>query len=360
MTREERSRVNIIGYEDYTCHILSPISYNNTTATITAAAFQQDAIRFAYSPYYCGSYNNSGRTVCLIPYDAQYKAIVPKCYTTEPDDRLMFHPRSKFPRSMLSNAKVYTERSPELATLLVVPFDYPNVLYGANIWFDGPVIGLISDKYKRILMVRSSTYGQTQGKNICEWRRALSNSTDITSEIGTDFSDYEFMDNMDEYTMVEGLSELDFALLTGMIPKEKMISDISLKAGTKKLDVDGLVSVYSMLESCDEHLRDTAFQLLAQSDISGLRGIVYWLLKPYKRDAYPYKQRSSAFAWVMETCFRTNSLNFFGFNEKETAKKMFEKITKGDVCWDEAGQVVVKDPKWLNNHWNRKLIEAVK
>lgn len=345
---------DVAQYQDYECFAL------DCTTSATQEKFDVDGVRFRFETHYLHSWWEG--ISYLIRKDSNFRFYTPHNLPVEENDRILFHPKCKFPKSILRTGKSYTSKSPDLPTRVAVPLNFPLCSIRAT---RSEIVLMINENTKTLLLIDSNTYGNDVGGTEEQWKHSLQMSRELYSDI-EDLEHFELVDGTNLYTCIWGLTDLDYAILTEMIPKDIVVREDILEVGADELSVDDLLSCFSLMQSSDDNIVETAFQMLAHHKFNNRTGIIYWMIRNFGAEdlAFRYKQKSSAFSWLMRVVYDrhnhcTNTPKLRGIGEREAAKQIVTRLSNGGISWNDQDEMVVTDFSWAGSNSNLRLLKAI-
>lgn len=346
---KNRNRIKITEFPDYECYLLR--CKNGVTPS------QQSFDNFKVGlEYYtdCGSYKNDVGSIIT----TQNTFVAEKFFTSD-SDCYVFHPNCKIPRSLISKGKVITDKSPEVPNTIVVPKNYP---YGTT---EYPImekaILLINDEAKILFIVGCYAYGgDVIGGKLHQWLAALK-TTQLIEDFGNSLVGFRLLYDVAPVKLYLDLTELDRALLQRLIPEKIIIDESNLETGTEELTDDTLYSCYMMLNSPDDQIVETAFNLLARSKFKSCKNIIGWMLNEVRNKAVHYKSKSTAFRWMFNCCDKGRYGKFQPWSEERAiARRLAERITNGGIEYDDEGRLIVHNTDCIKDAHFREFVSKAK
>lgn len=355
MTSEERKRCSTITLEEfpgYTCYLFAPISFNTD---FRQEFFDKRSVSLKYANNYMSAMNTS--ECCVIPnrLTTISKFGPGACYS---NDILLIHPKSGIPRTLTSFGTVYNERGTSTPTKIVVPDNYPNCML-RNWAHDSCMLLFVNDDAKLVFAVTSYTTESAIGGSLSQWKSAFYDSPEIFSDFSEFIDGFTMPFGTKLFTIICGLSDLDKALIWGTIPSECIIHEYNIPVGIEPLTVDMLYSAYTMMQSPDNQIVETAFNMLARSKYAPLKYLIKWLLNRNSA-AMRYRNKSTAFKWMYsQCCENTGALLLPNEHYKKVATELIRKITNNGIDFDPDGTMKVNEPKWLQDDKIRSLASKI-
>jgi len=262
----------------------------------------------------------------------------------EEGDRLAFHPKCDIPISQISRYKTVSSRSPELPTKLVVPMrggDRYHAKSSYNVLADRCVL-FISYVHKIVIVLSLGYPTDTFTEN--DFKELFHNT--LSHEYPEDY--FSLLDDGQVFSILYSISTLDYAILTGMIPQNKIICEKYVPVNSEPLTFDIIKSTYSLLCSPDAQVRETALINLGQHNTAGYQFLVWWLLNTFWNYASAYKQKNSGFRWLCILLDPDGPMQKpYMQTEIKMARELVKEYTDGGVYWDEQDQCVLLDKSSL-------------
>ena len=346
------SRFTLEEFPGYTCYMFSPASYK---VDFRQQSFDAGNVNIKFGRrymFYC-----LDKECCILPNTVNNVGKYGSGMVFK-DDTLLIHPDSKIPRTLVSKGKVFSERGTDIPTKIVVPDNYPQCVIDKK-KHETHILLFVNDDAKLVFAVESYTSESSIGGSLAQWKSAFYAS----SEVFENFS--EFVDGFTMpygtrlYTIVEGLTELDKAIIWKRIPYQYLVHESNIVTGEDEPTVDMLYSVYMMLQSPDDQIVETAFNMLARSKFLPVKYIIKWLLNRDSRARY-YCNKSTAFKWMYSQCCNWTSALFLpDAMHKKVAKGLIQRITNMGIDFDESGTMKVNDSKWLQQDNIRLLASKI-
>lgn len=214
-------------------------------------------------------------------------------------DRLLIHPRSRVPITLLKKYEIVLDRSECGPDKIVVPkeaglfksftADLPNTLFAT-------ACHLFRDMYSDALLVVDFPYTYYRGD--VDWEvftEVLNRDMDDSKLTG---HRWEPVDH-DYYDLRHTKAVDDLGLYILDAPKEKLCNDTDLFIGDEALTEDMMLSCYAMSKSPDKQIVETAYLTMAQYDWHDYKEFIGWLLdKGDSATVMGLKKRNGAFAWL--------------------------------------------------------------
>ena len=274
--------------------------------------------------------------------------------TLEEGDRLLLHPKCDIPAlSISSKYKVISSRSDTVANKIVVPYRRPQP------WntIGGCIIPFINHKDKVILLVGMGRWFTETDLTPTEAEIFLSMSRIDISVGGFKALDQE---KLKMYRLTD-MDAISYALMSGMIPRDKVISDMDVPVKGDPITKELIYNAYKLLNSSDNQLRETACMTLAQHNCKGYEELIGWLLWVYRKQLYGLKARNAAFRWLTICCdeYYVRQGQFYQYKSNEAAKWFVEQLTGGKIHWNEDGAMVVED-KRMNAGFLKVLTDHIR
>lgn len=351
----ENNKLDLSAYPDYNCFALDVKGNYRPTQD----RFDNGKVSIAWmwswkNPWYSG-------TGTVIPKGSMHHQLS-TCLRIEQKDNLVIHPSVCVPKKLISRGTPINDKSVDVPTKMVIPQDFWTYAHNKYRCLTNAVI-LVNETTKTVFVVDAYVYSSEKvGGTEQQWVLSIAKNTQLYQEFGDALLDFKMPYGTKEFSIFFKMSELDAAIASGMLPKNVVAYDTDLETGTEPVTIDLLYSVYMMLESPDNQIVETAYNMLAQSKFNGRKELIRWILEPYRRNASAYRSRSTAFRWLYDSCecYSRSSTTINGYDNRKMAKELLNKITKGDIYWNNDDNMVTADPKWLADSHLRDLIRAVK
>lgn len=339
----EKSKFNLADFPYYTCVLYSV--YN----TPTKERITKGEVRIA--PKYNGE-RISSKTYRIGPNfrSGSIWMNAPRGKLKE-GDRLAFHPNCDIPISAVKKYETVSARSKEMPTKLVIP------MRGGNLWgiksayriLASNVILFKSEVHKGIVAINLGFFTNnptspdylTKEDFVRMFRNSLGHMYPV------DY--FELVDDGEPCSILSNISDLDYAILTRTIPQDMLISEKSVPINDKPITPEIIMSCYNLLRSPDQEVREAAMLTIAQHDIRPWQSLVWWLLNTFWDSIYYFKSRNSCFRWVCLLCEPECNYKSFSFEETLEARKFVEKLTEGNVYWNDPDNVVIVDRSSLKS-----------
>lgn len=350
--RKSASKFTLEEFPGYTCYLFQPDNYR---VTFQQSAFDGRNVKLRYGhKYWFYAYQSE---CCILPSKfttvSRYSSGV-----VFDDDVLLVHPDSKIPRTIISKGTVFNERGASVPSKIVIPDNYPNCLFNKH-KYNGNVLLFVNHDAKLVFVVESYTSESSIGGSLQQWKSAFYDSPDIFESFSEFVDGFTMPYGVKLFMIAEGLTALDKALIWNMIPELCTVHELNVTTGDEELTVDMLYSAYMMLQSPDDQIVETAFNMLARSKFLPVKYVIRWLLKGNRQALY-YRQKSTAFKWLYsQCCEHTSSLFLPDDTHKNTARELVRRITGGGIDYTEQGNMTVNDPKWLQDDRVRLLASKI-
>mgnify|MGYP003300845596 CR=1 FL=1 len=349
----ETNKKLLNSYPDYKCYALE-VKGNGRA---TQGNFDQNKVSISW--LWSFDYHWYDGVGVLIPTEVSL-SVIPHG-TIGQDDHLLIHPDVKVPKKLISCGTPINDKSTDLPSKLVIPEDFPSYLLNKYRALSDVVL-LVNEDAKIVFFVHCYVWlNETIGGNPHQWVNTLVKEPSLYREFGEELRNFTMPYGVQRFTAFFKMTELDAAITSGMIPKEVLVAADDVQTGSEPLTVDMLYSTYMMLQSPDDQIVETAFNLLAQSKFGLNKAVIKWLLKPYRRTARCYKSKSTAFAWLYNRCqcYNNSTIVFNNYQNTVLAKDLIRRITNRGIDWNPEGVLVVNNSDWLNDNHLRELIQAV-
>lgn len=348
------NKTKLTAFPGYTCYLLDVKGCFRPTQ----GSFDKDEVRVSWlwtwsNPYYTG-------TGTVIPKGSM-NCQLSTCVCIKPEDNIIIHPSINVPKKLISCGTPINDKSTNVATKIVIPQDfwvYARSKYRSMV----NVVILINESCKTVFAIDAYVYGSEKiGGTEPQWIRAMAKDPDLYQDFGTELYGFKMPYGTKEFSIFYNMSDIDIAIASGMLPKDVVVHETHIETGTEPVTVDLLYSVYMMLESPDTQIVETAYNMLAQSKFNERKELIRWILKPYRRNASAYKSKSTAFRWLYDSCDCYNRcVTTLCYSNQKMAKELINRITKGDIHWDDEDNMISANPKWFADSHLRELIQAVK
>lgn len=354
----EYNKLNLSAYPDYNCFALDVKGNYRPTQD----RFDNGVISISWMWSWSNPWNlwYSG-TGIVVPKGSMHSQLS-TCLHIEQKDNLVIHPSVCVPKKLISRGTPINDKSVDVPTKIVIPQNFWPYVHNKYHSITNAVI-LVNEVIKTVFIVDAYVYGSEKvGGTEQQWVLSIVKNTQLYKEFGDALLDFKMPYGTKEFSVFFNMSGLDATIASGMLPKNVVAYDIDLETGIEPITVDLLYSVYMMLESPDNQIVETAYNMLAQSKFNERKELIRWILKPYRRNASAYRNKSTAFRWLYDSCecYSRSSTTINAYDNRKMAKELLNKITKGDIYWDNDNNMVTADPKWLEDPHLLDLIQAVK
>lgn len=350
--KKKCSQFTLEEFPGYTCYMFDPLNFS---IDLRQESFDRRSVSFKWGINY-GS-RAFYKECCVIPN---------KINTISPfgpgvnfdDDVLLIHSDSGVPRSLITKGTVYNERGTSVPTKVVVPDNYPHCVLSKSRYESG-IVFMVNDSAKLVFALSSYTTESAIGGSLMQWKAALWDSPDIFENFNEYIDGFTMPFGTRLFSVIQGLSDLDKALIWNMIPDHLILHENNLCIGSEEPTVDMLYSAYMMMQSPDNQIVETAFNMLARSKFISVKYIIRWLVRGNQLARW-YRNKSTAFKWLYtQCCDRTSSMFLPNEIHKKTAIELIRRITSNGIDFDQDGTMKVNDPKWLQDDKIRLLASKI-
>ena len=307
-----------------------------------------DPIRFRYYTRY-GWFQSMNNCHSIIK-----KSEIPNviCGTSDikDTDTFIVHPDCIVPRTLVTVGKVLNDKSPEVPTKFIIPYNYYDTINGYS------CVLMVNHNAKIVFMVITECDDGNIRGTWQEWQNALHISSDLVQTFTPEELSGFTMPYGTSVFLVANLHDCDIALAQGRIPADKVVCETKLTTGTKLLDVNILYSCYKMLNSTDNQIVESACNMLARNRFDSVDAIVGWLLRTYRSKIRYYRSKSTAFRWCWSRCY--NKYKMTTPKMKQDAKELVIRITNNEIHWND-GTMVVSKAQWFEDPPIRNFVDCI-
>ena len=346
-TFRETNRITINAFPDYECILLwSPQPLIQEMVSAGKVAFRY---------YHESDWRDRqlSKPFAILPDILEHLANITGCFSVNETDGLLVHPKCKIPRKLISKGKVISSKSVDFPDKIVVPNDYEYYISRQTNSYN--CVFMVNEEAKIVFaIVRTLLEREKLGGTEAQWKAALQASYKLFPDFGPLFNGFTMPLGIKQYCIVNGLEEIDEMLLSGMFPKDRVISEAEVPTGKDEPTVDMLYSVYNMLKSPDEQIKLTAVNMLAQSYFYNVKHLVGWILRNHHKFVLSCRSRSTSIAWLYDNCVvsKHETLQLPSYYEKSVAQKLITRISNDAILWDPNGKAIyglsadMSDPKF--------------